>query len=420
MILSVLLLLTGCAKEKTIEDPSTFKSKQYPDLWCDYFYMIDRESGQVLMDVRSNERMYPASMTKVMTSIIALEEIEDPENVTIEFTKEMLSGLIEAKANRAGFAVGDEPTALDHIYGDLLPSGADCSRALAFYIAGDEAHFVDMMNEKALSLGMNDTHYVNTSGLHDDDHYTTCRDMMTLYLYCLENETFVDMIKTQKHISIPVKEYPKGLGMDNFVWIYINQENPKYGYNYFVDGFIGGKSGYTVEGQYTLVSNCMVNGNELVLVNAHGYNEPHYPCSIEDAANLFNYYRDHYEKRTVVEENEAFGEVKVTKSFFGKVNAVAQYGYTGIVPKDENCHVVTNLIESVEQPVHKGDVLGSVDIYDYDEILVSIPLVAEKDYAFSLQNSIDELTGGKPWIISLFLLSILGIILINFKKVKPL
>ena len=254
-ILFLALFLISCGQnqeENAKEGPGTYQPADLPHLWCDYIYLIDADTGQVILDMGSEERMYPASMTKVMTSIIAIEQIPNPEEVIIEFTKEMMEGLVEAQANRAGFVVGDKPTALDHIYGDLLPSGADCSRALAFYIAGDEESFVELMNQKAKELGMNDTHFVNTSGLHEDDHYTTCRDMMKLYLYCMKNETFMEIIQTQVHKSIPVAHYKNGLGMTNFVLMYVNQENPKYDQNYMIPGFVGGKSGYTIEGQYTL------------------------------------------------------------------------------------------------------------------------------------------------------------------------
>ena len=218
-------LLSGCTREipkAPQADPSTYKPMESLPLLCDYVYLINPDTGQTLIDRGSEEQMYPASLTKVMTSIIAIEEIPDPANITIEFTQEMLDGLIAASANRAGFLPGDKPTALDHIYGDLLPSGADCSRALAFYIAGSEEAFVDLMNQKAEELGMNNTRFMNTSGLHDDDHYTTCRDMMTLYLYCMQNKTFMDILKTQVHISVPVDHFPNGLGMTNFVLMYIN------------------------------------------------------------------------------------------------------------------------------------------------------------------------------------------------------
>ena len=156
-LLALFLVCCGKNGENIAKDgPETYQPADLPDLWCDYVYMIDADNGQVILDIGSEEKMYPASMTKVMTSIIAIEQIPNPEDVIIEFTKEMMEGLVEAQANRAGFVVGDKPTALDHIYGDLLPSGADCSRALAFYIAGDEESFVELMNEKAQQLGMNE------------------------------------------------------------------------------------------------------------------------------------------------------------------------------------------------------------------------------------------------------------------------
>ncbi|MBQ9327405.1 MAG: D-alanyl-D-alanine carboxypeptidase [Solobacterium sp.] len=375
-------LLGGCTAEqprKPQEDPSTFQAREELSLHCDYVYLIDPDTEQVLMDRGGQERMYPASMTKVMTSILAIEEIPDPETVTIEFTQEMLDGLIAASANRAGFLPGDEPTALDHIYGDLLPSGADCSRALAFYIDGSEEAFVERMNEKAEALGMHDTHFVNTSGLHDDDHYTTCEDMMTLYLYCMENETFMNILKTQVHTSIPVLHFPDGLGMTNFVLMYINQENPAYSQNYMIPGFIAGKSGYTIEGQYTLVSNAEINGMNLVLVNAHGYVEPHYPASIEDASVIYNWYREHYERATPVAEGDMFGAVRVRGYSGMTAEAFAASSITGDLPSDDNLHICYELPEVLEAPLSKGQVIGTVTVYDYDKPAYTADLILQED-----------------------------------------
>ncbi len=112
------VLLSGCAREipkLPQADPSTYAPMENLPLLCDYVYLIDPDTGQTLIDRGSEELMYPASLTKVMTSIIAIEEIPDPANTTIEFTQEMLDGLIAASANRAGFLPGDKPTALDHI-----------------------------------------------------------------------------------------------------------------------------------------------------------------------------------------------------------------------------------------------------------------------------------------------------------------
>ena len=407
-------LMAGCtgAPEPTEQqDPSTYKPMEELDLHCDYVYLIDPDTGQTLIDRRSEEQMYPASLTKVMTSIIAIEKIPDPENVTIEFTQEMLNGLIAANANRAGFLPGDEPTALDHIYGDLLPSGADCSRALAFYIAGDEEAFVELMNKKAAELGMHDTHFVNTSGLHDDDHYTTCRDMMTLYLYCMKNETFMDILKTQVHTSVPVLHFPDGLGMTNFVLMYINQANPQY-QNYEIPGFIAGKSGYTIEGQYTLVSNAEINGMNLVMVNGHGYVEPHYPASIEDSATVYNWYREHFARQTPVEEGQVFGTVRVINAFGGVSEAVAAESFTSDLPSDENLHLYVDLPETVNAPLQAGDKVGTVSIYSYDQLVKTVDLIVTEQRSANLfgkiQSGLYNYTNGRLWLGVILIVLILA------------
>ncbi len=429
---AALCLLCSCREPEAPRiqaDPSTYQPAEELDLYCDYVYLIDPDTGQILIDRSSQERMYPASMTKVMTSIIAIEEIPNPEKVTIEFTQEMLDGLIAASANRAGFLPGDEPTALDHIYGDLLPSGADCSRALAFYIAGDEESFVDLMNEKAAELGMNDTNFVNTSGLHDDDHYTTCRDMMTLYLYCMQNETFMDVLKSQVHTSIPVLHFPDGLGMTNFVLMYINQENPQYKQNYEIPGFIAGKSGYTIEGQYTLVSNAEVNDMNLVMVNGHGYVEPHYPASIEDAAVVYNWYREHYARTTPIEAGESFGTIRVNDSFGPDAEVVAAETFTADLPNDENLHIYVELPEEVNGPLTEGDAVGTVSIYAYDQLAGTVDLVITKNkpvgFFGRIQTGLYRYSGGKLWLgvllcvlvsASLICLIILLILIYSQKK----
>ncbi len=125
-----------------------YAAEEKPEITSDYAYLIDLDTGQVLYEKGSSDRIYPASMTKMMTTILAIENLPDT-SMTVTVTEEMLAGLKEASASRAGFDVGDEPTVLDLLYGDILPSGADCSRALSFTIAGSEEAYVDLMNAKA-------------------------------------------------------------------------------------------------------------------------------------------------------------------------------------------------------------------------------------------------------------------------------
>ena len=144
-------------------------------------YVYDFETGQVLLDKGSTDRIYPASMTKIMTALVALNSGYDL-STPVTITSAMVEGLAEANASIVGYYIGDTPTMMDLLYGTILPSGADAVNALAYTIAGSIDSYVNMMNQEAQKLGMNDTHFVTPTGLHDDNHYSTCRDIAILQL----------------------------------------------------------------------------------------------------------------------------------------------------------------------------------------------------------------------------------------------
>lgn len=146
------------------------------DLSSHYAIIVRRSTGEKIFDLRSQERMYPASMTKLMTALVAYEQIPDLQTkVTLDSA--MFDPLYEEGASMAGFSAGEEVTAEDLLYGVLLPSGAECCIGLAEYVSGSEEAFVELMNQKAAELGMNQTHFCNPTGLHDENHYTTVSDL---------------------------------------------------------------------------------------------------------------------------------------------------------------------------------------------------------------------------------------------------
>lgn len=376
--LAGVLLMSGCqpgASEET--GTAAFAARELPSVMSEYVFLEDADTGQVLWDTRSTDQMYPASMTKLMTGILAIEHIPDLTQKYM-ITNEIMAGLIEAQANRAGFLAGDDPTLEDLLYGTLLPSGAECSRALAFYVSGSEEAFVDLMNQKAQELGMTGTHFVNTTGLHDDNHYSTCRDMAILMKYCMQNEEMVKVLSTLTHTSVPVKHYKQGLGMTNGVLQYINQENPLY-QNFDIPGFICGKSGYTLEGLYTLASSAQESGMNLILVDCHGYKEQHYPASIDDAAVIYNWFREHYSKQTALTAGQQLGEVRVRDSSVKKLIFTAPETVTMDLPSDGNLHVVVDLPDTVNAGTAAGDAIGTVSLYDYDQKVYTADLTAAED-----------------------------------------
>lgn len=391
---------------------SSFAAERRPELASDYYLLYDRAHDLVLWEKDSEQRIYPASITKLMTAAVVLDRVTDYDE-TIEITEEMVEGLKEANATRAGFWIGDTPTIRDLLYGDLLASGAECSRALAYHLCGSEAGFVELMNRKAKTLGMEDTHFANTSGLHDDDHYTTCRDLLKLYRYCLELKSFEPIIQTEAYISSPTGNYPDGLEMRNSVLIYVNQDEPLYE-NYMIEGFKGGKSGYTQTAQYTLASECIVNSMDLILINCHAYKAPHYPSSIEDAAVTYNWFREHYDYHTVIEEGEILKEVPIRNSLDEPLAIHAEEKVEGFLPIDENLHLVIHVPDKLTAPVKQGELIGTLEVYRYNELFYQSEIRAEEAKAYSRIGAAKTFVTENPQLLAAVLVLVLPVILLRY------
>ena len=138
--------------------------------------LLDVENNTVLAQRDPDARIYPASMTKIMTLLVAAEHIENMDD-TFTMTYEIIAPLIEAEASRAGFEEGETVSLKDLMYGIALPSGADATTAIAIYLCGSEDEFVKLMNEKVEELGLKNTHFTNASGLYDPNHYSTATDI---------------------------------------------------------------------------------------------------------------------------------------------------------------------------------------------------------------------------------------------------
>lgn len=214
-----------------------------------------------LMEKDSGEIIYPASLTKMMTVLVALENMSDlQEEITI--SKAMYQSLIDEGASLAGFLPGERVRAIDLLYGVMLPSGAEACIGLAEHIAGSERGFVKLMNQKASDLGMENTHFENTTGLHHDNHYTTVEDMAVLLSYALRNDTFREIFTSSRHSTQPTNLHPDGITF--YSTMFDKLENPS------ITGgeILGGKTGYTHEAGLCLASLAKVGEEEYILVSA--------------------------------------------------------------------------------------------------------------------------------------------------------
>ena len=175
-----------------------------------YAVLMQVRGGRVIGEINGEEQMYPASMTKIMTTIVAIENLKDLDQ-EITLTNEMFEGLYEQDATQAGFQPGETVRAIDLLYGVMLPSGAECCIALADTIAGSEADFVTLMNEKAAKLGMTGTNFCDTTGLHDANHYSTVKDIAVLLKYALKDDTFREIIESPYYSTPGTNIHPDGI-----------------------------------------------------------------------------------------------------------------------------------------------------------------------------------------------------------------
>ena len=235
------------------------------ELYSENALLIDLESNTVLVQKNADARIYPASMTKVMTVLVAAEHIENWDE-TFTMTQSIIDPLFLADASMAGFVHGEEVSMTELLYGAVLPSGAEATQALAIVTAGSEEAFAALINEKAQELGLKDTHFVDASGLHDENHYTTLSDMAIIMQAALDNPHCREVLTSVNHTSPATTQNPEGVAMTNR---FLYRIRPQQSGNVDIQA---AKTGYTAQAMNCCVSyGIMENGRAAICVTAHAW-----------------------------------------------------------------------------------------------------------------------------------------------------
>ncbi|MEG0284195.1 MAG: serine hydrolase [Erysipelotrichales bacterium] len=244
------------------------------DLYSESAILLDSK-GNVMMEKNSQEKMRPASITKVMSAIVALEANSSLEKEVI-IDSSLYSDLFAQNASIAGFNHNERTTIRDLLYGMMLPSGADATLTLVDESYGSEKAFVKMMNNKAKELGMDNTHFTNSYGIDEKGHYSTCEDLGKLMMYALENEDFKTIV-SKKNYSIQMHDFE-------------STTFKRFGSTKLSNGeLLGGKTGYTSDAGLCLASYAKVNGDEYIFISlkAKG-NQYSKQYNMIDARNIYN------------------------------------------------------------------------------------------------------------------------------------
>ena len=272
------------AEEFSLTEPDTNRIPGWPakkPIYGQSCVLLDNETNAVICSLNRDTQRYPASTTKVMTCLLALENLD--LGATVTMTEEGVAGVADDSSN-AGTVVGEEFTVEQCLYMLMLKSANDIANQLAVEMGGSLEGFADMMNERALSIGCTGTHFHNPSGLPDEEHYTTAMDLALIFQEALRNEKFREIISTLTYTVPPTNKYDDERTYSNHNSL-IDPDS-----EYYCEECIGGKTGFTNAAQRTLVTAAEKNGRTLICVTMKTPDKSDYI----DQDNLYIYGFDYF------------------------------------------------------------------------------------------------------------------------------
>ena len=361
--------------------------------------LINLDTDTIVYQQNADQKMYPASTTKIMTYIVAVEHITDLENTQITVSEEIVNELLGTGSSLAGVREGEILTAMQLLNCMMIPSGNDAALVLANYVGGGDTQvFIDMMNEKAAELGCENTHFMNPHGLHDDQHYTTADDLYKITKYAMTLPYFME-ICSKTYYQIPatnVSPEPRYVYTTNMLI------EPNAGGSYYYPYCNGIKTGSHDQAGYCLVSTAVKDGYSYMCIalGAPSVDDQGNRVSTNgafvDTKNLYIWAFDNLRLKTVLSSDESVCDVTLNLAWNkDKLLLVPERSYSTILPKDisETSVIITpDVPESIDAPVKKGDVIGTATLSYVGQELATINLVASESVERSeVLHSVDTM-----------------------------
>ncbi|WP_270525865.1 D-alanyl-D-alanine carboxypeptidase family protein [Longibaculum muris] len=369
-------------------------------LFSKYYYLYDRSNEMIYLDEKSDEKIYPASMTKILTVSLALDKITDiHQKVTI--TSQDIDGLLALQATTAGFYVGEQVTYEDLLYGALLPSGADACLALSRLTYGSTKQMVAAMNQKVKSLGLTHSHFQNVTGLHDENHYTTVKDMAQILNHALSNKEFVKVFNAREYTS-----------SSNHHWISSLQRGKEYK-GIDISHIDGGKSGFTDEAQLTFASTMTIDHHQLILVTAYAKGQ-HSQNHVKDAVHVCDYMTKNFHEIVLYKKDETIQDYWIFPSFQFQYHYPAYQDISLLVSRDISKNDLKFEVEGKNYlllPQHKNQQIGKLKVQYQQKSIYEYPLILTHDIQSSMMDAI-----GIYGILICIPVALVGIIVIIKRK----
>ena len=387
--------------------------------------LYELNTDTVLLEQDADARLYPASTTKLMTALVAME-YGNPEDI-ITVPAEAVDGLFEL-GSASYLLAGEEISFMDLMEYMLIASGNDAANAMAIHISGSISAFADLMNNRAQELGCTNTHFVNPHGLHDEEHYTSARDLLRIAKAAMENPTIAEIVAKDEVVLPITNKHPQTTTKYTTNYL-ISRKSTR---EYYYEGAIGIKTGTTTPAGLCLVAAC-VKGDytyyTVVLGAEKGENGER--NQFIETAKLFDYGAENFSQQVMLSSSEPIAEVPVRLSNEkDSVVVTPSENITAMLPNAFETSDLTmkyTVEESVAAPVQAGDVLGKLTV-SYEGKTWQLDLVASSDAARStVLYILDRITGFfastafkiiVASIVALIVILVVYVILVNRRRAK--
>ena len=420
VVIMASLLLAPCAL--ALEDP---------ELSCPNVMIIDRETGEVLYENGADEKVYPASITKIMTILLAVEAIEnDMVSVTDEVTaSQNITFDLLADGSSAGIMVGETMTLESLLYAAMLSSANEACNIIAEHIGGGISNFVVMMNERAEELGCTNTHFVNTHGLPNDDHYTTARDFSLIALEASRHDLFMRLCSTPS-ITIPATNLSGERNLKNSNALLC--DDSIYGSQYIYEYANGMKTGHTNAAGYCLISTAEKDGIKLLAAVFGGAETwpgptPEY-SNFSDSIKMYEWVFNNFSYREVLRSTDAVTSIDVEMgSNADSVNLRPESSISALLPNDSDLSEFSLSVkldssegEALMAPITAGEKLGEVTLSKNGVSYGTVNLVAAAGVDLSrgeyLKSQINETLHSKTfklilWAVIIIVVAYLALVI---------
>ncbi len=360
IIIVLLLAIFICLGLYNIVDARVSKPKPWPQVSAQSAILIDAVSGEILYGKNQDKKSYPASITKILTALVAIELCSEGED--IEKIIEITPSAVGIEGSSLYLAANEKISVKDLLYGLMLRSGNDAAVALAEELGGSTEQFVGLMNEKAKEIGATSSNFMNPSGLHDENHYVTASDMAIIAREAMKYEEFREIAKEKTWKA------QRGEGLNN---IFINKNKVVYQY----EGATGIKIGFTKTAGRTLVASAKKGNVEVICVVLNA------PNWFKDAYALMDHAFANYEETKIAPKEKPLNSVSVAGGNgepvkVGTKNTVQILKEKG---KVSNISIVYSIPRKVEAPVKRWDLAGYLKVYRDKEYIYSEPLYYLED-----------------------------------------